>query len=333
MRGGALQQLPSSPAAPKMEPWFRLGRAASCVLLTVTTYAQEVVLANDAIRLAVRPDLGGKVVSLRDAAGVEWLSRSGRPYADRVPGMAYGEAEFDGIDEVFPNLAIGAMDLADGTQVALADHGEVWTQAWDPIDEGPGVIALVVTGKALPYRLERRIRLDGNAAVFAYSLRHTGGPAFPYTHCFHPLFVLEGGLRVDLPDDQGCRYLYGKGVDLAKGDLPWSAARAALGDLDPASGRFWKVVALGVSTPVALVRADGSRCVMAWDTAALPHAAFWCSESGVAGLRHLACEPATSPHDRIGDALADGSVRHLAPGEVHTWTITVRLEAAHGPAP
>lgn len=290
-------------------------------------------LANDQISIAVRADLGGKVISLRDANGLEWLSRSDRPYAKRSDGMSYGSSEFDGIDEIFPNLNKEELTLADGRKVSLNDHGEVWTKVWTRLDE-PG-IALAVEGSDFPYRLERRIRLEGASVVFSYRLVHTGTEPFPYAYCFHPLWAIHAGLRVEMLAEQPCIWLYGKGVEgLGKGeDFPWSQSAAAIGPIRAESGRFWKVVAKHVSGPVRLVNGSGAALRMEWDTTVHPHAAFWCSESGVSNLQHLACEPATSPQDALSAAIADSTARTLSPGEVHSWTITVHLEPSHESAP
>lgn len=150
----------------------------------------------------------------------------------------------------------------------------------------------------------------------------------PYAYYFHPLFALVDGVVIELPADQPCRILYTRGVELGSSGtvVPWSTVQERLGPLHADSGRFWKVVAENISAPVRLRWPDGGAVTLSWDTDHLPHAAFWCSESGVGELRHLACEPTNNPHDGLTPAIADGSAHLLAPGEIHSWTIRLHLE-------
>lgn len=303
------------------------GLAASCMAAD----GLVLELANAHLRVCVRPDLGGKIISICDADGRERLSRSNRLYSPRRYGMPYAESEFDGFDEVFPNLTAESITLADGSVVELPDHGEVWTQAWDILDE-PG-IALAVNGVALPYRLERRLTLSDATLVCDYRVLALGEKgdknaiAIPYAFCHHPLFSLQPNMRIIQDDQQLGIGLYSHGVDIktkgAEQQWQWFAHR--LGPIGPDSGRFWKVVSTNLTDAVGLQWPDGGRLLMQWDVAVAPNAAWWCSEGGVAGLNHIACEPAVSRHDRLSEAMADGSARLLRPGEEHRWQLRLTL--------
>jgi galactose mutarotase-like enzyme len=302
----------------------------SCVLMACAWLgaAEPKVLDNGIIHVEVRTDLGGKITSLKDSAGNERLSRSAKAYVERSEGMTYGDSEFDGIDEVFPNLSAETITLADGQTVELPDHGELWTQRWRTLPGREG-IHLTVDGRALHYRFERWLTVEDNTVKLDYRVYNTGTVAFPYAYAFHPLFALSDGMSIDVPADQPCASPYAKGGILGPANevQPWSWMTERLGPLATGNNRYWKVVVHDCPVPVTLRWPDGGSVVMEWTQEALPHAAIWCSEGGVADLQHLACEPSVIRHDRLSAGIADGTARTLAPDEVHTWTITLRLEA------
>lgn len=196
------------------------------------------------LAVAMLPELGGKLVSLRGPDGYEWLSRSGRPYRARAGLAGFGDGEFDGADEIFPT-----MDACDD----LPGHGEAWRLRWTPLP-GEG-LAFALDGQRRPYRLERRITLAADTIELAYELRNRGDADLRYVYLFHPLFSLAEPLRMELPEAQQVVVTNSQHHFLHETPtpLPWSQLverHFTASTADAASKRFWSLS----STAPAFVR-------------------------------------------------------------------------------
>lgn len=268
------------------------------------------------LTVAMLPELGGKLVSLRGPDGYEWLSRSGRPYRPRAGLVGFGDGEFDGADEIFPT-----MDACDD----LPGHGEAWRLPWTRIaDDG---LAFALDGQRRPYRLERRITLAADAVELAYELRNRGDADLRYVYLFHPLFSLAEPLRMELPEAQQVAVTNSQHHFLREtpAPLPWSRLveqHFAAATADTANKRFWSLAAAAPAF-VRLRRPGGQTLTMTWDAEALPRMAVWCCEGSpfVGNLAHLAPEPVSGPTVKLAQAIADGTAASLPPQGVRRWRI------------
>jgi galactose mutarotase-like enzyme len=274
-------------------------------------------LESGGIAVAMVPQLGGKLISLRGPDGYEWLSRSAKPYRSREGLATYGDAEFDGADEIFPT-----MDPGDG----LPAHGEVWRQAWTQID-GPG-LSYAVDGQQRPYRFARTITIADDAVELNYAVDNRSDADLHYVYLFHPLFSIAEPLRMELPDGQAVRITNSQHHFLGQtgSQLPWStlvegpfaAATAAM-----SGKRFWSLAISPAPAFVRLRRPNGATLTLTWTQEALPHLAVWCSEASpfVADLAHLAPEPCTGLTKRLSDAIADGTAATIPARGQRRWTL------------
>src|SRR5437879_4094751 len=98
---------------------------------------RALTLQNEALRLEVLPELGGKLWSLEDL-------RLGRQFLWQQPGLSprplpqgsdYDDNFFGGMDELLPNdipEAVGGR--------SLADHGELWNTALKAREDEGGLV-------------------------------------------------------------------------------------------------------------------------------------------------------------------------------------------------
>ncbi len=161
-----------------------------------------VTLRNGRHAVTIVPALGGKIISFK-TGGREWLSRSGRPYRARTPDMAFGDTEFDGIDEIFPTLAEAEFTGGPWAGTRVPAHGELFRQAWDVVPPDGGgdeenAVTLEARGTVFPYRFRRRASLTDRGLELHYALTNTGDRAFPVYYAFHPLLAAEDGMGLAL---------------------------------------------------------------------------------------------------------------------------------------
>jgi hypothetical protein len=129
-------------------------------------------LTNEAVSLAIVPELGGRLVSLRDrASGREWLdgwSPAGRRriwHPTDPSDFATGPGA--GIDECLPTVLpcrVGGRDLP--------DHGELWNRppVFDPSAAANGEFLCEWALRSLPLGFRRRITLEGRRVRFDYRI-------------------------------------------------------------------------------------------------------------------------------------------------------------------
>lgn len=291
-------------------------------------------LAASGMSVEVQPRLGAKVTSLRVGAGPEWLAPPARPLreAGNEPGT-WADYDCSGWDECFPNIAADA-------SAGLADHGEVWSTAWEVDSRGD---ALVTTYRGGDGRLlERGLRLgreDGvPTLIAAYRLTAPADAGLrDWAWAQHPLLAADPTLRIELPAPAPVRLEAGFADGCVESDLSWLAPGGVMPtttSLANAPGRAAKV---WFEHPrpawVKIVRGEDDWLCWRVDLSTVPHLGLWVNLGGWhAGterpLAHVAVEPAYGEHDSLPAAVSAGAGPALRPGESCTWRVA--LQAQHG---
>jgi hypothetical protein len=252
------------------------------------------------------PELGGKVASLVSrATGREWLWRNPHlPYRTAAPGDSYVALhDTGGIDECFPNVAPGE---------SLADHGELWSQAWAV--EAHDAQRVTLRARGAGWRFGRTLGLAPDAARIEldYALESLGDRELPFVWCLHALFALEPGMQVELP-----------------GATPLRVPDPRAPGFEPsASKTFAGPLSRGEAT---LRSADGREGLrLRFDPAVIPFVGLWLNFarwSGAGGEPYfnLGIEPSIGDRDSLDEARARGTAGRLAPGARLTWSVALEL--------
>lgn len=162
---------------------------------------QQIVLENDALRLTVLPELGGRLWSIIDLAQDEeilWHHPTLQPHAV-VPGAGYDDAFAGGWDELFPSDRAVTLD-----GIAYPDHGEWWSQPWAwQISEEADALRLTLSGSGFTthHAAVRTITLPRAGSAFAWrtQITNTGSTTIPYIWRHHPALPVRPGGRLELP--------------------------------------------------------------------------------------------------------------------------------------
>ena len=238
-------------------------------------------LASDVWRMDIRPERGGRITSLR-LRGEELLDQGigiDQPTADGfVDGGAWGW------DEMVPTVE------ATGT---LPDHGEAWRVPWAVVSENSMSCVMSCEGRALPWRLERRVEV-GDVVRITYVLSNAGASDIPGYWCAHPLFRYEMGMRIDV----GARLM---------------------GFAEGKSGKFF--LPRGAIDRASLLWRGGPAIEMAWDRETTPYCGVWICNGDLGGYRQVAIEPATGGGDRPD---SEEPPPILEPGQSLEWWLAIR---------
>jgi hypothetical protein len=131
--------------------------------------------------LEVRPERGGRIVSLR-LDGEELLDQG--IGVDQPTAEGFVEGGAFGWDEMVPNL-----EPTD----SLPDHGEAWRLPWQVLGQG----AMRCRGGLVPWELERRIELSEDVLI-RYVYTNAGAEPHRAYWCAHPLFAYDPRMEVSI---------------------------------------------------------------------------------------------------------------------------------------
>jgi len=286
--------------------------------MSTTIWRDEPVLTTSGggLTMAVSAARGGKIVSLRDAAGIEWLAQPlpGPLPRPAEPGDEFTEAEMCGWDECAPTIDAGSVD---GRPVP--DHGDLWTVRFDA--NGSTVSAI---GPSLGYRFtrtavgtERGIRLD-------YEAEALEAPT-PFLWTAHPQFDAPYGTRLqfDTPPTSLVDVTAPTSVD-----VPYDDNLLTLDSLPPHGCRKVYLPPAHRSHGLTLVRPDGT-LRMSWSET-VPYLGVWFDNSSVSTQRVIAPEPALGFYDSLEFAVSQDRTPRLTPGTPLRWWVELSQDPRTG---
>jgi galactose mutarotase-like enzyme len=313
---------------------------------------ENVVIAAGECEVIILPRYGGKISSIK-LRGRELLQQPLAPIMSRTREMGFDEGDASGWDECLPSVAACEVEFA-GDKVPVPDHGGLWRVEWAREQGNEGTreqeSSLTLKGKcfSLPLELERTIALKEMGSTWRlflfYKLTNTGTEPAPWSWSAHPLFVVDAGDRIVLPE--GIRELRLEGSSGGrlgkKGDTTsWPVTKLADGgetDLQfalPAnSGVGDKLFGGPLSKEdnwCELVRPGAAvRIRVSFDPDATPYLGLWLCYGGWPdrpGSKQMcvAVEPATAPVDSLAESGPWSRV--LAPGESCAWAMSVDMKA------
>ena len=271
------------------------------------------VLTSDCVELEVVPELGAKIISLKDLrSGREWLWHPphGRKLFRNHHGDDFFRSPLVGIDECFPTIAPCVWQ---GRH--LPDHGELWNLPWT-VDEtllGSGVLKTTAFTNLSPFEFTRTIELHQNEVRLEYQLTNRGPARERFMWAIHPLLRLQPGDQLDLPGPTRTLFNGETWVDAIASAVPQNHCA--------------KIFATPVSEGWAAVHnpQTGDRLQIEWDPEENNTLGLWLTRGGWHGHDHFAIEPTNSGADDLSAAAARNQCGALAAQESKSWQLCFRL--------
>lgn len=260
-----------------------------------------------ALSVTADPSRGGKVTSLRDETGYEWLTQRGAATTD--PGSAFTDAEMAGWDECAPSIV-----ECEVNGVVIPDHGDLWDANFRVAGD-----TLSAIGHTFGYRFERTILQIDDGVRFAY--RATAGLSpVPFLWAAHPQFRAPRGSRVSLQNVDSV-------IDVMADGHPsfaWNDELATVHSLPPGGTRKLYVPPDVPVSNAAIILEDGRGLSLSWPTQC-PYLGIWFDNCRYSQEPVIALEPSTGYFDSLDRAIAYGRAPIIDPGEVFEWFVDVRL--------
>jgi hypothetical protein len=338
----------------------------------VLTPTAERIRAGDCT-VTLLPQFGGKIASVcvKDR---ELLHAPLAEVAPRTRTMAFDAGDASGWDECLPSVAACTVETAAGA-AHIPDHGDLWRVAWSKTGEQPPQrrrpVARSPGGEqgsgireqrasedgscgtlrgecfSLPLVLERNLQLTESAKgwrlLVDYTLMNTGKVAAPWSWAAHPLWAVDAGDIVELPESIPSLRVEGSGggrLGVSGDQVTWPVARRAKGgpaDLSVVQDRRSRIADKLFAGPLAanenwcaLLRPKaGLRIRFSFDVAAAPFLGLWLCYGGWPERRGtkqmcVAMEPSTAPVDSL--AKAGEWTRVLGAGKRSSWKMCVEIE-------
>lgn len=271
------------------------------------------LLGNEELEIAVVPELGAKIVSLKSLrTGREWLWHppGGLKLFRNHLGDDFSRSPLAGVDECLPTIAPcswrGRM---------LPDHGEVWSAPWE-VDAAAwesGVLKTSVRLKDSPFDLERTIELRENGIHLDYVLNNRSAIAEQYLWAMHPLLRLRAGDQLELPASTRACLNGAAWIDHLESAMP--------------DGDCAKVFAASVTEGFAGIhnQSTGERLRFEWNPGENDTLGVWLTRGGWHGHHHFALEVTNSDADGLADAAGRNRCGIVAASSSATWQITIRV--------
>ena len=288
-----------------------------------------VTIENDAVKMEVWPQIGGKVSSIVDKADHFELLFT---YPAELPDSPhydapYGDHWYSGWDECFPAVAPSTYPRHPYNGIAVPDHGELWgipTTTAVPTKDG---ITTVWHGLRFGYRLTRKLYLQGSAIVAEYDLSNLAPFEFRFVWALHSLMSMSKPVELSAGqksfrwshDAEGRRFDQGF-------EWPTLGSSEDFSRLDSLPGkRGWKLFsaepiesAFVVSYPV---RKRTLKIEYEAEDGLKSFWGVWINTGGWAGNRHFAIEPTTGRYDEIDRSIKDESAGQIGPFLRRQWGV------------
>jgi len=270
-------------------------------------------LRNEAVELALVPELGAKVILLRNlVTGYEWMWHppTGMKLFRNQLGDDFAASTMTGWDECLPTIA-----PCDWKGRKLPDHGEVWSVPWkiDLEAFGRGVLKTSVKLAVSPFHFERSIALHGNEIRLDYQLENLSNEPEEFLWAMHPLLPVNDHIQLDLTEETENLLAGEQWIDGLKfnTDKP-SCVKTYAVPLREGRGSVMNIAAR-------------DRLQFEWDTDRNNTLGLWLTRGGWNGYHHVALEPANGAADALTDAVKAGQGGLLAPQEKRSWQVKLRV--------
>ena len=270
-------------------------------------------LGNDEVELAVVPELGARIISVKDLrTGREWMWHppGGLKLFRNRAGDDFSRSPLAGMDECLPTIEACSWQGRE-----LPDHGEVWSAAWtvDGATWEAGRLKTSVGLKILPFEFHRTIALEGNEIQISYQLDNHGAEDQHFLWAMHPLLRLQAGDELDLPASTRERLNGAAWVDAVASAVP--------------EKKHAKIFAARVTEGISAVRnpATGDRLEFAWNPAENGTLGLWLTRGGWHGHDHFALEPMNADADALPLAVKRNRGGVVAGAGSVTWQIRMRV--------
>jgi hypothetical protein len=301
----------------------------------MATPSQSYLLEDDVLRVDVDPACGGKIRSLVS-------KRTGREYFHQDPrtsfsGDGYSDHDVTGLDECFPTVSPCNYPREPWQEVALGDHGWLWSRPWN-VTVTKGSLTAAVEVSKIPLRFERTCRLVAPGELqLDYAIENRTNERVEFLYANHLLLYADSTTRVGYPTEMQKAFVTVTShlpeiADRTWVDWPPPRASTISEPLDASRGNLIKCFSPRLRSGEATVtHGEQSESLrIEFDTVHLPYLGvllvqgFGPVERDLRGL-FIALEATTGMGDDLDGCRATNSSTQLQPSAAYKFQIKLSL--------
>lgn len=267
-------------------------------------------LENNDLLVEIAPEVGAKIVRfVHKASGYDFLWRNENLTLRREsPGAEYDPNFYGGIDELLPN------DVPEGD---LPDHGELWTAAFEVLEQGDS-LRLRALLPIVQFRVTKRIALEGNALLVTTEIENVGAEGKSFLWKLHAALAIQPGDEITCATE---RY--------SAADPDWSRRGGEgvwTGEIVPEFDNTTEFLYLHPVSEGRMAWTNGAQTFsVRFDPKVFQYCWYFASYGGFLGHKVAILEPCTAMPMALSEASALGQCAFLDPGE--RLATTYRFEA------
>lgn len=285
------------------------------------SHVETITLQSEGLSLEVVASRGGRITRLVDRrVGREWLTPARAGGSPMLLDAVYTETDHGGWDEMMPTIEPCVYRGDPYDQVALPDHGELWTASWEVLNHSDTMLHQRAVGRRLNFSFQRLLEVSGSTLRCSYRCETPVDTVMLWAA--HPQFAASDGTRLELwptPDS------------LLEGSLgalrerPWSGDLVVERDLDDGTDLMLYADPDEPLAAATLTDPSGASLSMTWDTQANPYLAIWADRGRYAAGRVIAIEPTNGFVDDVAWARANGRVTVFEAEQPRNWWVEITL--------
>ncbi|MCL4394572.1 MAG: hypothetical protein M1482_07185 [Chloroflexi bacterium] len=301
---------------------------------------EAINIESSLLRAQFLPGQGAKIASLiYKPLGYELLvQRPGERYLVQPFDGDFVAGECSGLDDMFPTIDQCYYDRFPWAGTKMADHGEVWSLRWEE-NHTNDHLHFAVSGVRFPYRLEKTAAFTQEGILrLDYRLTNLSDFDFDFLWAAHPLFVLEDGVELVLPEgiQTVVRTLsMGHEAGVYGDEFDWPVCQMPGGErrdfrwLRPKSARVADKYFVKGRMPEGWcgLRYHHSQfsLVISFSLETVPYLGILPNEGGWQDLYNIFLEPATASFDRPDAARYRSQVSTVKGRSAYEWHMNVTV--------
>lgn len=288
------------------------------------TLTDRVVLESDDLVVAVVPEQGARVTSLRNRRdGREWLAPPrGNSDASASASRVFTETDHFGLDEMCPTVDPCRYPSAPYEGRDVPDHGELWCGLWEVRELTATSLTQRFESSDFGYTFERRLELREATLRFDYELEVTGPPT-SLLWALHPQFSMRDGSRLLLGGERDA--VLDTTSPLAPKDVAWTGDLVVERDVLDGEDRMLYLRREDRVEEATLVDVTGSWLRLGWDARFAHYLGIWMDRGRYRDGNVIAMEPTNGFYDDLARCVHQGTVTEFLTGDPVSWWVEISV--------
>lgn len=289
------------------------------------------------VRVDIDEDVGATLCGLRLANGPDLLSPGFRVAADLSPKSPFIDSGLRGWVDCFPSIAPGIL-RRDGSDVEIADHGDLWYRPWIVEHVDAETAALHCNVASLNILARKSVSWAGNGLHIRTAITNHGANALPFVWASHALFDIQPSDQLRLPRGLTEAFFYETFSDSAPLAKYWRSRRDGRRVwCDVSKGSMAKYFLEWPRSGVAFT-SHGRPLHLEWlDAPRDAQLGIWINRGAFPAhpdsVSHLGIEPGLGRPDELEDAIQSGFSASIPGGGEVVMHLVLHVGGRGRPAP